>query len=740
MNLVHCSLIFFLAIDIPFTILLFGFYSNSWIFYINIIPKAFNYVRYTTTPIDFVVMAAIRTLLLVAVCIYIRVSERVVDLKMPSLGIATAIYCLTLVKLLCFSEHPEMLTYPGLWMSIAWSILGAMMFFVLCWQLTAQQLAGYGPLQESEHNPVLDTKPRQSTWQLTKFLFGYAWEQRKWFGVGAVFLLLYSVPRIFIPYYIGQALADTASSGGMHALVRAIVVLGLLALCSTLFGGLRGGTFTYATALVAKQIRLDLFRSLVKQEIAFFDVTKSGETVSRLASDCQVMATNVSTHLNVFLRNLVMCVGSLVIMFYMSWQLTMVTFIAVPFTGFITKWYGSYYDKLSEETQTTVAKANQKAEEVLSTIRTVRSFASELFELKMFEDDLDVTLDVSRKKSLAYMGYTWNNEFNSNGVLIAVLFYGGHLVMKNEMSPDTLLKFMLYQWELSEYVYWLAFVVAGIMDCIGASRKVFEYMHRKPSMPFDGDQRPILQGTIRFEDVYFTYPSRPNNHVLKGLNLTIEAGTTVALVGPSGGGKSSIVALIQHMYEPDSGLITIDGIPIQNVDHEYYHERVALVAQEPILYNGTVRENILYGCDWATEEEMLEASKLANAHDFVMELEKNYDTPCGEKGVQMSGGQKQRIAIARAMVRNPCVLILDEATSALDAESEAQVQEAINRCAGQRTVLIVAHRLSTVENADTIVVIDKGNVVQSGTHDELMEDLQGLYYALISKQLLISMN
>ncbi|VDM73436.1 unnamed protein product, partial [Strongylus vulgaris] len=229
-----------------------------------------------------------------------------------------------------------------------------------------------------------------------------------------------------------------------------------------------------------------------------------------------------------------------------------------------------------------------------------------MFEVKAFEDDLDVTLKVNRKKSLAYMGYTWNNEFNQNGVLMAVLCYGGHLVMSDNISADSLITFLLYQIQLSENVFWLAFVVAGIMDCVGASRKVFEYMHRKPKMPFDGEQRPILQGTICFKDVYFTYPSRPSNHVLKGLNLTIEAGTTVALVGPSGGGKSSIVSLIQHLYEPDSGVITIDGIPIQNVDHEYYHERVALVAQEPILYNGTVRENILYGCDWATEEDMLE--------------------------------------------------------------------------------------------------------------------------------------
>uniref|UniRef100_A0A0K0D097 ABC transporter domain-containing protein n=1 Tax=Angiostrongylus cantonensis TaxID=6313 RepID=A0A0K0D097_ANGCA len=250
------------------------------------------------------------------------------------------------------------------------------------------------------------------------------------------------------------------------------------------------------------------------------------------------------------------------------------------------------------------------------------------------------------------------------------------------------------------------------MECVGASRKVFEYMNRDPLIPNDGTMEPKLGGRIEFTDVHFTYPSRPNNPVLKGLNLVIEAGQTTALVGPSGGGKSSIVSLIQHFYEPNSGTVTIDGVNIKDISHIFYHQKISLVAQEPVLYNGSVRYNILYGCDWATEEDMLRASKTANVHDFIMELEQGYDTNCGEKGVQMSGGQKQRIAIARALVRNPVVLILDEATSALDAESEALVQEALNRCARERTVLIIAHRLSTIEKADQIAVIHKGLLVQ----------------------------
>ncbi|KAJ1351825.1 hypothetical protein KIN20_007976 [Parelaphostrongylus tenuis] len=449
-----------------------------------------------------------------------------------------------------------------------------------------------------------------------------------------------------------------------------------------------------------------------------------------------------------------MLVGALVFMFIMSWRLSLVTFIAIPLVGFITKWYGAYYDKLSEKTQTTIAQSNQIAEEVLSTMRTVRSFACEQREVKRYEEKLEDTLKMNKKKAVAYMGYTWNNEFCDNAILVAVLFYGGHLVMSDKMTTDQLITFFsircswerIYMWVEANYSLTailqlnvfqnIGYVLTGLMECVGASRKVFEYMNREPEIPNDGTMQPTLGGRIEFSDVYFTYPSRPSNPVLKGLNLVIESGQTTALVGPSGGGKSSIVSLIQHFYEPNSGSITIDGINIRDISHSFYHQKIALVAQEPVLYNGSVRYNILYGCDWATEEDMLRASKTANVHNFIMELEKGYDTNCGEKGVQMSGGQKQRIAIARALVRNPVVLILDEATSALDAESEALVQEALNRCARERTVLIIAHRLSTIEKADQIAVIYKGMLVQKGNHAELMMDLNGLYYSLISKQML----
>uniref|UniRef100_A0A1I7T770 ABC transporter domain-containing protein n=1 Tax=Caenorhabditis tropicalis TaxID=1561998 RepID=A0A1I7T770_9PELO len=414
----------------------------------------------------------------------------------------------------------------------------------------------------------------------------------------------------------------------------------------------------------------------------------------------------------------------------------MVTFIAVPFVAFVTKVYSKFYDKISENLQQTIADANNMAEEVISTMRTVRSFACEKREQKRFENLLSSTLSVNRKRALAYMGYTWNNEFCDNAILIAVLAYGGHLVLTGKMGKEQLITFLLYQMQLGENLYNLSYVMSGLMEAVGASRKVFNLMNRKPQFELDGVKKPHVNGNITFSHVGFTYPTRPNNPVLKDLTLNIKAGETVALVGPSGGGKSSIVSLIEHFYEPNEGTITLDGMHIKDINHIYYHQKVALVAQEPVLYNGSVRHNILYGCDFATEDDMLNAAKMANVHGFVMELEKGYDTNCGEKGVQMSGGQKQRIAIARALVRNPAVLILDEATSALDTESESLVQQALSRCAQERTVIIIAHRLSTIEKASKIAVIVKGQLVQMGAHDELMLDTDGMYYSLVSRQML----
>ncbi|VDL80853.1 unnamed protein product [Nippostrongylus brasiliensis] len=720
-------LVLFIAADVALSVVSMGFYSSSWVFDFSIIFKFLTFIdgyNYFNNPIDFVILAVLRLAFLVSAVALIAFHRDHIAkaMFMPMIGFATACYSYTLVKILAFSEYEIMMKYPGVWMSMVWSMAAALLFSLIWYFIITAHSFDYQRLVSerfntaesisdtdletarepsvfvSESYPMIAPPKRISTFQHIKALLKYCQHQWLWFTLGFIFLVIYAVARVFIPRYTGEVISNIVKKAGVASLVRSVLIMGALTMISTLFGGLRGGCFDYATALVSRQVRLDLFSSLVKQDIAFFDLTKSG--------GCCLFTSYLKEGLRGNER-------------YERFQ---VTFIAIPLVGFITKWYGAYYDKLSEKTQTTIADANQIAEEVLSTMR----IAIVPFSFTKY------------CRAIAYMGYTWNNEFCDNAILVAVLFYGGHLVMSDMMTTDQLITFLLYQMQLGENLYNIGYVMTGLMECVGASRKVFEYMYREPEIPNDGQLEPKVSGRIEFHNVQFTYPSRPHNKVLKGLNLVIEAGKTTALVGPSGGGKSSIVSLIEHFYEPTHGDITIDNVDIRDISHTFYHQKVALVAQEPVLYNGSVRYNITYGCDWATEEDMLRASKTANVHNFVDELENGYDTNCGEKGVQMSGGQKQRIAIARALVRNPAVLILDEATSALDAESEALVQEALNRCARERTVLIIAHRLSTIEKADHIVVINRGLLVQTGNHTGLMADTSGLYYSLVSKQILAS--
>ncbi|MFH4978932.1 hypothetical protein AB6A40_005641 [Gnathostoma spinigerum] len=750
-NILFIFVCLYLVLDTFLTIFFFGLYQPNFQYnpklILNFLSLSGGY-DFLKNPIDFAIFSVIR-LFITLLGIYIRVCHTKASLKncsLPLLAVFILSWTLSLIKLLAFSETVGYLLYIGVWLSCLWNVISPLLLISIWWFSLHCYPESYRPIstttlnRDAEGTSAVDS---QSDWSKIRRgalshafrLLKYCNNHWQWFSAGFLFLIIYSVARIFIPYYTGRVIANIVQQRKMSLLIKSVLVMSGLTMISAIFGGLRGGTFTYATGLVHRQMRCDLFHSLVKQEIGFFDTTKTGEITSRLTADCQTMSNMVSTNVNVFLRNFVMLVGALVFMFTLSWQLSMVTFIMVPVVGFITKLYGAYYDKLSEQTQTSIASANQVADEVLGTMRTVRSFACETREAKRFDHYLDETVHINKKKSIAYMGYTWTNEFCDNAILVAVLFYGGHLVLGGRMTPDDLISFLLYQMQLGENFYNLGYVFTGLMECVGASRKVFDYMLREPKVLNNGTvTSENLQGSLRFDAVSFTYPSRPNNIVLQNVTFDVKPGETVALVGPSGGGKSSIVSLIEHFYECDKGKILLDGIPVNDYDHEYLHRKIALVAQEPVLYEGTVRYNITYGCDSATDNDVLEAARMANVHDFVMEMEKGYDTNCGEKGVQLSGGQKQRIAIARALVRKPAVLILDEATSALDSESEHIVQEAIGRCSKERTVIVIAHRLSTVEKADRIIVIEKGKVVQQGRHDDLLKE-EGLYRSLVRRQL-----
>ncbi|TDH12415.1 hypothetical protein EPR50_G00047010 [Perca flavescens] len=555
-------------------------------------------------------------------------------------------------------------------------------------------------------------------------------------SVAVLFLIISAVCEAFIPYYYGKAIDSIVVDQSMEHFAKPVITLSVLAFASSLAMGVRGGVFTLTIAKLNLRLRNHLFRTLMRQEIGFFDENHTGDIISRLSADTTQVSDLLSLNINIFLRSTIKGIGVFIFMFGMSWKLTLVAIMGFPFIAVVSKLYGNYYKKLTKEVQTILADANKVAEETISSMRTVRSFANECGEAESYYGKLLVMFQLNKKQALAYAGYMWSSNISELALEVAILYYGGHLVITGQMSSGALISFFIYMLELGECLQNIASVYTGLMQGVGAAEKVFEYLDRKPKHPADGTEAPdTCTGVVEFKDIKFAYPTRPETEILKGVSFTLRPGEVTALVGPSGSGKSSCVSLLENFYLPQQGQVLLDGKPIHTFQHDYLHSKVALVGQEPVLFARTVEENITYGLTDIPMETVVQAAIKANAHDFITSLPTGYGTNVGEKGTQLSGGQKQRVAIARALIRNPRVLILDEATSALDSESEHIVQKALNNIMQERTVLVIAHRLSTVEKADNIIVIDKGHVAEQGSHSQLMAS-GGLYYKLVQRQVL----
>ncbi|ELT94942.1 hypothetical protein CAPTEDRAFT_6286 [Capitella teleta] len=668
--------------------------------------------------------------------------------------LAVFMWAYSLVKMLMFSEvFADDLKQPWFWAIFSWSLL-----FSLLFPAQWRTLSGVSPsgdkktesksvnsdeeplVRDEEANKQNDEEKKKkkeqkksiTVWRLIKF----STPDIPILLVAFIFMTASSTAEIFTPWFTGQVIQGIAIEKSQSKFTHAIIIMGLLAAASALCAGLRGGFFKVAMVRLNIRIRNYLFLSILNQEIGFFDTTKTGDITSRLTSDVTTMSDTLSLNVNVFLRSLIKSLGVIVFMVRLSWRLTVVTLIGLPIIMGVSSVYGQYYKKLSSSVQDSLAKANEVAEEVVSSMRTVRSFANESDEVKRYDIKLQVTKKLKMKEAFAYAGYIWSNELFALSLIVATLYYGGHLVVNDALTGGSLVSFILYQMELGFALESISYVYSGLMESVGASEKVFEFIDRKPVIRHNGKLKPAtLKGHLEFKDVVFSYPSRPETEVLKGVSFKVEPGEVVALVGPSGGGKSSCVNLLEHFYETKSGQVLLDGIDIQQYDHGYLHEKVSLVGQEPVLYARSIKENIAYGLDEWTIEDVEKAAQLANAHDFIKDMADGYDTQTGEKGMQLSGGQKQRVAIARAIIRDPAVLLLDEATSALDAESEFLVQEALYKNLSGRSVVIIAHRLSTVERANRIIFINKGEVVEQGTHAELIQ--AGKKYAkLVQRQIL----
>lgn len=502
-------------------------------------------------------------------------------------------------------------------------------------------------------------------------------------------------------------------------------------------------TFSYIAFLtrmgerMADDLRQQLFAALLKQDISFYDQHKTGELVNRLTADVQDFKSSFKMCISQGLRSVTQIIGCGVSLYSISPQMTGLTAVTVPVIIGIGTGLGSLLRALSREAQHQVARATGVADECLGNMRTVRAFAMEDSEETLYAREVDKSRQLNEDLGLGIGLFQAGSNLFLNGIVLGTLYIGGSLLATNQLKPGDLMSFLVAAQTIQRSLAQLSILFGTYVRGISAGARVFEYIKLEPSIPLKGGKiipYHTLMGNIEFRNVSFAYPTRPDQEVLRNFSLRIPAGRVVALVGSSGGGKSTVAQLLERFYDVKEGIITIDGEDIRGLNPTWLRGRIiGFINQEPVLFATSIMENIRYGRPDATDEEVIEAAKTANAHAFIEAFPRGYKTRVGERGVTVSGGQKQRIAIARALLKNPTILVLDEATSALDAESEAVVQEALETCIQGRTVLIIAHRLSTIQNADVIAVMSHGKLAEIGTHEGLKK-LGGIYADLIRQQ------
>jgi ABC transporter fused permease/ATP-binding protein len=587
-----------------------------------------------------------------------------------------------------------------------------------------------------KENDLPKSKITATSLQKATVIFQYAGNHRWKFYVGLIFLLFTGATALAFPKLMGMLIDCVKNKDNSQANMIAGGLIVILFLQS-IFSFFRLYLFVNFTENTLANLRVSLYSNLVKLPMSFFSQKRVGELNSRISSDITQIQDTLTSTIAEFLRQFILIIGGVLLLANESIKLTLLMLSVVPLVAVAAVIFGRFIRKYSKNVQDKVAESQVVVEETMQGISIVKAFANEWYEIARYNGKIKEVVKIAIKGG-KYRGYFASFIiFCLFGAIVAVVWYGVRLSISGEMSVGQLISFVLYSTFVGASFGGIAELYAQIQKAIGATERVFELLDETPEkINSVRDLATIekIKGNVTFKNVAFSYHSRKEIKVLKDVSFTANFGQKIAIVGPSGTGKSTIASLLLRFYNIDEGEILIDGKNIYDFDLENLRGNMSIVPQDVILFGGTIRENIAYGKPNATEEEILTASKQANAYNFIESFPEKFETIVGERGIKLSGGQRQRIAIARALLKNPSILILDEATSSLDSESEKLVQEALEILMQGRTSIIIAHRLSTIRSADQILVLDKGKITEQGTHQELIALENGIYKNLSNLQ------
>ena len=575
-------------------------------------------------------------------------------------------------------------------------------------------------------------------WRTFTRVFQYIRPYIGYFIFGMIMLSLSSVILMVFLFVAGE-MANAANGESRFGLsVRDYGwVFVILLVAQGLFSYLRTVTMAIVSENGMADLRKNLFNKIATLPYPYFESKRIGELTSRITNDIEKLQNTFSITLAEFLRQIITLVIGIGVLAWLAPRLSLIMLASVPVVVLVAMVFGRYIRRISKKRQDQIAESNTIAEEVLQNFQVVKSFTNEYLESVRYSGSIKEVVRISIRYA------KWRGFFFMFiitllfGGIFFVLWQGALMVESGEMKLGDLFSFIMYTGMIGGAIAGLGSLTTQLIGAVGATDRVFELLDQEPEIILSKPQGeyPRFEGNVSFSNVSFTYPSRPGVKVLKDIDLHLDHGQTIALVGASGAGKSTLTSLLLRLYDYDEGVIAIDGTDIRHLDLTHLRRNMALVPQDISLFAGSIRDNILYGRPDATDEEIITAARNANAWEFIEKMPDGLDTIVGERGAKVSGGQRQRIAIARALLRDPAILILDEATSSLDAESEQLVQHALDTLMKGRTSIIIAHRLSTVRNVDRIYVLAQGEIVESGTHTDLMDNPDGAYNQLARLQL-----